>query len=273
MKEMTVEEVKRVQVEILKGVDAFCRAKEIPYFLAYGTLLGAVRHKGYIPWDDDIDLVMLRADYERFLKEFNRENGRLKVMHWSIDGAYPFEFIKIADTRTLLVEETDIAYDDLGINIDCFVLDDLPEDMDGFRKLRKRIGRVERIAEIKRMLPNSRRKRSMGKALMTSVLKAAAKPFPMKWCMQTVDRISQSCHGLAESSKVGDICQPHSSDHEFLERAWFAGSVEIEFEGCRFLAPCETDKALTAWYGDYMQLPPEEERVTHHSYKAYRLDE
>lgn len=86
---MTVEEVKRVQVEILKGVDAFCRAKEIPYFLAYGTLLGAVRHKGYIPWDDDIDLVMLRADYERFLKEFNRENGCLKVMHWSMDGAYP----------------------------------------------------------------------------------------------------------------------------------------------------------------------------------------
>ena len=273
MKEMTVEEVKRVQVEILKGVDAFCRAKEIPYFLAYGTLLGAVRHKGYIPWDDDIDLVMLRADYERFLKEFNRENGCLKVMHWSMDGAYPFEFAKIADTRTLLVEETDIAYDDLGINIDCFVLDDLPEDMDGFRQLRKRIGRVERIAEIKRMLPNSRRKRSAGKAILTSVLKAAVKPVSMKWCMQTVDRISQSCHGPAESSKDGDICQPYFGDNEILEKIWFSDHTEVEFEGCHFPAPCGTDQTLTAWYGDYMQLPPEEERVTHHSYKAYRLDE
>ena len=96
------------------------------------------------------------------------------------------------------------------------VLDDLPEDKDGFRQLRKRIGRVERIAEIKRMLPNSRRKRSAGKAILTSVLKAAVKPVSMKWCMQTVDRISQSCHGPASFCRGGRLflCPADSMERE-----------------------------------------------------------
>ena len=78
-----------IQLELLAVFQRVCREQGLRYFAAGGTLLGAVRHGGYIPWDDDIDLVMLRADYERFLKEFNRENGCLKVMHWSMDGAYP----------------------------------------------------------------------------------------------------------------------------------------------------------------------------------------
>lgn len=271
MKELNIEDVKRVQVEVLKQVDLFCRTNGIQYFLAYGTLLGAVRHKGYIPWDDDIDIIMKRKDYESFLSEFNKSNSIMKAMHWSIDDAYPFEFAKIVDTTTSLVEDIDISYDNLGINIDCFVLDELPENKSEVQKMWKKIKRVERIVAVKRMLPNSRRKRTKGKAILTSVLKLIAKPIPIKSCMERIDSIAQACNGTAETSKVGNISQPYFGDNEILEKNWFSQSVEIEFEGCRFMAPSEMDKILTSWYGDYMQLPPIDKRVTHHRYKAYSL--
>ena len=81
MKKIGIEELKELQLNILVDVDKFCRERNYKYSLAYGTLIGAIRHKGYIPWDDDIDIMMPRADYELFIKEFNSAFDNLKVKH------------------------------------------------------------------------------------------------------------------------------------------------------------------------------------------------
>ena len=102
-KEINVEELKQIQLNILKFVDKFCKENNLKYYLAYGTLLGAVRHKGYIPWDDDIDIIMFREDYEKFVTTFKDVN--YKVFATEVNSKYPYPFAKVGDTRTYFEEE------------------------------------------------------------------------------------------------------------------------------------------------------------------------
>ena len=124
-KTINVEELKQVQLDILKFVDEYCKKNNLKYYLAYGTLLGAVRHKGYIPWDDDIDLLMFREDYEKFVTSFKDE--RYKVFATEVNAKYPYPFAKVGDTTTYFEEEIKDVMD-TGVNIDIFPLDYLPED-------------------------------------------------------------------------------------------------------------------------------------------------
>ena len=114
------EEFKKTQFDILISVDRFCKAHGIRYFLAYGTLIGALRHGGYIPWDDDIDISMPRPDYERFIKLYNKEKDKgYYVVSPSLDPSYPNAFAKICDPDTCIIEFSSLKYD-IGVNIDLF---------------------------------------------------------------------------------------------------------------------------------------------------------
>ena len=136
MKPMSFEETKQVELEILTNVAEFCDKHEIQYFLAYGTLIGAVRHKGFIPWDDDIDIWMPRADYNRFLKIYNKENSdsQYKVIS-PYDKISRHTFVKVVDTRTVKIESgIDYSNGYLGIDVDIFPLDGQPDnDKDYFK--------------------------------------------------------------------------------------------------------------------------------------------
>ena len=129
MKTINTEELKKIQVEILDYVDKFCEERNIKYSLYAGTLIGAVRHKGFIPWDDDIDIMMLRSDYERFLKELHEEkDSRYKILDFRYDHSYHYAFAKVIDSKTQLREEVIDPYDGLGIYIDIFPIDVLPDN-------------------------------------------------------------------------------------------------------------------------------------------------
>lgn len=269
MRTLDTEEVKQIQLDILKGVDAWCRQNNLQYFLGYGTLLGAVRHKGYIPWDDDIDIVMLRPDYERFLKEFNRDRkDNLQALHASIDKDFPYEFAKVQDTRTKLVENTDIAYD-IGINIDVFVMDAIDCDEKSLQRILRKGKIPKKVLSYKNMLGNGARRRTGIKKLGVAVIKSVCNMIPIYWCTSTIDSIAKASN-RDENTWVGNVCERWFKPSEIMQKEWYDHSVEIEFEGNRFQAPEKYDEVLTAWYGDYMQLPPEEERVTHHDYEAYQ---
>ena len=128
MIEIKEEEMKKVQLDILIEVDRFCKENHLRYAIAYGTLIGAIRHHGFIPWDDDIDLLMLREDYERFIQTFNQNNqGPFRVLHQSLNPKFPYEFAKVEDQRYRLIENLATTYQ-MGIAIDIFVLDDIGSD-------------------------------------------------------------------------------------------------------------------------------------------------
>ena len=111
----------------LKETEDFCRENNINYWLDSGTLLGAIRHGGYIPWDDDIDIGMLRPDYDRFLAMFNKFNKQYQVFSVENDINFPYPFGKVLDTHTVLYEPNEQGVK-LSINIDIFVYDNAPED-------------------------------------------------------------------------------------------------------------------------------------------------
>lgn len=123
MKRITdIAELRKVQTGILDDIHRFCTANGIMYFLSCGTLIGAVRHKGYIPWDDDLDLYMPRKDYDRFVKLYTDAGGRYRVLDPKKEKNYFYTFAKVVDTRTLLVETETEGYQ-IGVYVDIFPVD------------------------------------------------------------------------------------------------------------------------------------------------------
>ena len=102
MKELSLQEIKQVELEILKEFNSFCEENNIRYFLAFGTLLGAIRYKGFIPWDDDVDVLVPRDDYNRLLKQF-QNNEKYCLYAFERDKKYSFPFAKLCDMKTRLL--------------------------------------------------------------------------------------------------------------------------------------------------------------------------
>ena len=137
MKIITSEELKAIQLDLLQKTADFCKENGIRYYLCGGTLLGAIRHKGYIPWDDDIDISMPRPDYDRFISMFNKPENDYQVIDMSNNKKYGLPFAKVHDTRTF-VDELQYTKDQFGVYIDIFPIDGVGEDEQVLRILRWR---------------------------------------------------------------------------------------------------------------------------------------
>ena len=123
IKYLSMDEIKSVELEILKYIHNFCIENDIKYFLNYGTLIGAVRHKGFIPWDDDIDICMFRKDYEKFIDLFSKDDGIYKILSLETDDKYYNNFIKVINSKTKIEDERNYKTYDLGIFVDIFPID------------------------------------------------------------------------------------------------------------------------------------------------------
>ena len=141
MKELTLQELKDIEFDILKKFDAFCKENNIRYFLAYGTLLGAIRYKKFIPWDDDVDLLIPREDYNRMISLF-RDDERYRLFAFEKDPNYRYPFAKLCDMTT---RKDESGYDNgvmLGVDIDLFPLDAWDDDLEKAKQEVKRIKRL-----------------------------------------------------------------------------------------------------------------------------------
>ena len=258
-KEINVEELKQIQLNILKFADKFCKENNLKYYLAYGTLLGAVRHKGYIPWDDDIDIIMFREDYEKFVTTFNDAN--YKVFATEVNSKYPYPFAKVGDTRTYFEEEIKDVID-TGVNIDIFPLDYLPEEK--VEKICKRRDFLQKLWMIKR-LPRLKRRGFLKNSLL-AISQCLLAPISVHYIVKKMEDNAKKWN-LKESSICGNIA--YGYDPDVYPSGDFKEQVELKFEDTSFPCPLDYDNVLKVMYGDYMKLPPVEKQVSHHHFIAY----
>lgn len=263
MKPLSPEELKIYQMNILDTVAEFCEKNNIKYWIDSGTLLGAIRHGGYIPWDDDIDIGMLREDYDRFLSEFNETSEEFKVYSIENNQDFPYPFAKVLDLSTELYEPNKELGQKLNVNIDIFVYDLAPDDGQKLKKMYDKRDLLRRLHDIRN--PVCPLSKNPVKKVVMAILRVLIKVFPKNFFMKKMAQNSKK-YAAQNFENVGNFTafsRISCSKHVFDE------CIDVKFEGRTYKMPAGYDEWLKAFYGDYMQLPPEEKRVSHHQFEAF----
>lgn len=262
MTQLTLEEIKATELNILLEFQKFCKANNLTFYLSGGTLLGAIRHHGFIPWDDDIDVCMPRPDYNQMQKLLNT-NGQLPPYLDFIcyeNGKLSYPITKIVDTHTRCDNEFSTAGDSQGLWIDIFPIDGLPSSIKDTAKLYKKTGHLREILAL------SVAKKGEGKTAARKLLKyiaiPVAKMIGSKRCADRIIQIATS-RPYNNSDYVGCVVWGLNEMGERMKRTEFEISTDVSFEGHIFQTMSCWDSYLTNSYGDYMTLPPESQRKTH----------
>ena len=272
MKKLDSNEIKQMELDLLKSFKKMCEANGLYYTLCGGTLLGAVRHKGFIPWDDDIDVLMPRPDYERLLNGKEIDLSMLpafySIVNWK-NKTHDYPFMKMVDTRTHIeIPYLNDAFKPKNLWIDIFPIDGNPDDVQSLEKLYKKAIFWRQLIRLKTANPKE------GKSRLKKVLKpflvAGVKALNNDRLCEKLDQIAKT-YSFSEQSKIGGVLWGYGPQ-ERIDKKQYLTPVDIIFEGEVFNAPSNYDEYLKGLYGDYMKLPPEDKRITHEM-DAYMLDE
>ena len=257
MKEISVEESKKLLFDILVYFDQICRENCINYSLGEGSLLGAVRHKGFIPWDDDIDILMTRADFSRFLNI--HKDGVYKIYHVNPDVNYWNSVARLSDTRTAVyLGKSNYSMHCLWLGLT--PVDNIPDDDRKWNRMKKRIAFWVRLCRQKKgVIP-------VDQSIKGKFLKYFFKIVTVDWLDKRFKRVvtAYDSKPTKRMSKLNIRYEPF-----VFPSTVFDGFTELEFEGQKFMALKHYDDYLKLMYGDYMTPPPEKDRITKHDYKAY----
>lgn len=270
MRELTLKEIQAISLEILNDVHMFCQANSIRYTLAFGTLLGAVRHKGFIPWDDDVDVMMPRPDYERFCNSYR--SSSFVLMCIQNDRDYLLPYAHVCDMKKTIVKTTDYwTTKECGIKIDIFPIDNVSDDVSEFEKqwmkCRKTWDSLRRHRSAINLQPS--KGLSLGKNIKIFIKKAIL----VNGCMTRLiaiknDKIARR-YQFGTTMHWGHLSHVNGTDKSYNRMEDISGFSLVDFEGYKFFILNGYDNVLRCSYGDYMQLPPIEERRPHHGFLTY----
>lgn len=251
------------QLEIAKEVKRVCEENGIRFFLNDGTFLGAVRHGGFIPWDDDLDLGMLRADYEEFCRIApSKLKPEYCLQTWYTEPNYGLPFGKVMLRNTVYLESKKTRrLRENGFYVDIFPFDDVPEGPEQRAEL---AGKLLKLYRIKLMKSGYQPWMENDKVIWKK--RVGYLYYQAKALFARQEELARRYDALACSVEKGKtVCEQCAmAVPMYFDRAWCEELAEYSFEGVAFPGPREYDKFLTAMYGDYMQLPPEGERENRH---------
>lgn len=255
-------EAQMIMVDILKNVHDLCEKHGLKYFLDAGTLIGAVRHKGFIPWDDDVDIGMLREDYNKFLKIAKEElPTHLFLQTFETDKEYDIYPVpcKVRCNNTILLEadNRDNFKMHNGIYIDIFPYDSLPKYKFVYKIQRTLSYNV--LKSFKR-IKDTPEKLSFKNKITFSFYRLVIKLFSTERRLKFFDYLTT--WNDVNSEYMGYGVDTYWSEYIYKKSDYF-DLIKLDFEGEKFYAPKNYDTILTQLYGDYMTMPKEEDRVWH----------
>ncbi len=270
-KNLSMREIQNVSFDILKTIKKICDKENLKYGLAFGTLIGAVRHKGYIPWDDDVDIVMPRPDFEKLMEYFNDNYDTLQPYEpWnrSKHPDYPYTITRIIDTRYILDVDNEKPCG-MGVFVDIYVLDGAGNS---FEEACETLERTRKFPSSIFLSTRIRLKNGGTKGFIKNVIKpfffAYVKMMGRDYFVKKLRNIISE-FDYDKCSYLGCL-EWDNTTASAISKFDIENPVDVEFNGEIFKAPANVDFYLRHGYGDYMTPPPEKDRVYHHLYKAYK---
>ena len=266
---ISMEENREILISMLDALAEYCDTHGIRYTLSGGTLLGAVRHHGFIPWDDDIDINMPRPDIEKLYKISGGRIGAYSLVKPG-DDRFTGSFYRLYDNDTVMENSLGMKNSHPVYNpvfIDIFPVEGLPES-EGKRKLY-----YETASILRKMMRVAQRDNVAAKNTRQLILNIIGY-YPVRifgydrlvrWFQKYIQK-----YDFEKSDLVGVMSSSKYKTEEVIDREGYVDLIDVEFEGKKYHGPSNYDRYLSQLYGDYMQMPPEEKRKTHHTFKVYR---
>ena len=265
--ELSTRQIQEESLKILKVIDSIAQKEKLKYSLFYGTLIGAVRHKGFIPWDDDLDIIMFRSDYERLKEYFILHKEELKPYEFfcpETKEKYPYILGRVVNTKFKMVSENGKDLD-MGTFVDVYPFDAAGDGTNNFIYMKScyyttLYGLKNKAQFIKPF--------GVIKTIFKRLLYFIAKFYSYNYLRRKLYRIA-SMFDFNNSKYLSCLVWTPNGKPRLYKKSDLEDVVRVDFEDGKFYIPKNYDNILKQLYGDYMQLPPENQRIGHHYYKIY----
>ena len=266
-KELGIDEIHKGTLVILKKIIDICDELGINYYMAYGSLIGAIRHHGFIPWDDDCDIIMIRKDYERFINYCKVNADKLypfKLLNRGTCKGYPYNISRFNDMR-YKAEYDEIPDYDSGMFIDIYPFDGAGNDC---KKTKKKIALKKRILFrlVGWAIKSNRESTTKIKRVLRKVIIPIVKLIGADWFLNKMENLGK-IYDYEDSQYIS--CLVWDGKLVLQDKDDFKEYIMVDFENLSVKVPKGYDRVLKNSYGDYMELPPKNERTASHGYRLY----
>lgn len=257
MKKLNQEEIKTIQLKMLSYIDKLCQKNNIKYTLIGGSLIGAIRHKGMIPWDDDIDIGLVYDEYIKLIKVL-RENDEYILLDHERNKKYYFPLAKLVDKSTKLIEKDFEPIDEYGVYVDIFCYRTVPSG----KKAKKYFNKQKKYNFMLGGIKKVNKEKNLFKYIIKIFRYCFVHIIGKEYYFNKIDKLHSKYENIKSDNLLSEW-NVYSFDNEIKNVDMFKEYIRVPFENIEVSILKNYDEFLRTSYGDYMKLPPEDKRVTH----------